>query len=44
MNNMYAGQCLRKEKLIIEQLELAAIEKMTVLLVKLPHLTDQPRP
>lgn len=35
MNNSYAGQYLQEAKLIIEQLDLAAIEKMTVLLVKL---------
>lgn len=35
MNNSYAGQYLQEAKLIIEQLDLAAIEQMTVLLVKL---------
>lgn len=35
MNNFYAGQYLLESKLIIEQLDLAAIEKMTVLLIKL---------
>lgn len=34
MNNFYAGQYLLESKLIIEQLDLAAIEKMTVLLIK----------
>ena len=35
MNNLYAGQYLLEAKLIIEQLDLAAIDKMTVLLIKL---------
>ncbi len=35
MNNVYAGQYLLEAKLIIEQLDLAAIDKMTVLLIKL---------
>jgi D-sedoheptulose 7-phosphate isomerase len=35
MNNSYAGQYLLEAKLIIEQLDLAAIDKMTVLLIKL---------
>lgn len=34
MINFYAGQYLLESKLIIEQLDLAAIEKMTVLLIK----------
>ncbi len=35
MNNLYASQYLLEAKLIIEQLDLAAIDKMTVLLIKL---------
>ncbi len=35
MSNLYAGQYLLEAKLIIEQLDLAAIDKMTVLLIKL---------
>ncbi len=35
MNNLYAGQYLLEAKLIIEQLDLAAIDKMTLLLIKL---------
>ncbi len=35
MNNLYAGRYLLEAKLIIEQLDLAAIDKMTVLLIKL---------
>ena len=35
MNNLYASQYLLEAKLVIEQLDLAAIDKMTVLLIKL---------